>query len=116
MPLRSIVRGLLVSLLLSACTEQPHVPPPPDDDPLPPTDPPIEIPPGAPTDFTSVAASGYLSCARRGDGRLVCWGTHADGASATLRLRWNDLTPHNRASVSGHTGSGARIAAVLPAP
>jgi hypothetical protein len=39
-----------------------------------------------------------------------------DGASATLRMRWNDLARHSQATVSGHTGSGARLAAVLPAP
>jgi hypothetical protein len=31
-------------------------------------------------------------------------------------MRWNDLARHSRATVSGRTGSGARIAAVLPAP
>jgi pimeloyl-ACP methyl ester carboxylesterase len=39
-----------------------------------------------------------------------------NGASATLRMRWNDLARHARATVSGRTGSGARLAAALPAP
>jgi pimeloyl-ACP methyl ester carboxylesterase len=38
------------------------------------------------------------------------------GASATLRMRWNDRARHARATVSGRTGSGARLAATLPAP
>ena len=37
-------------------------------------------------------------------------------ASTTLRMRWNDLARHARASVSGHTGSGTRLTATLPAP
>jgi pimeloyl-ACP methyl ester carboxylesterase len=38
------------------------------------------------------------------------------GATATLRMRWSDLARHPRATVTGHTGSGARLAATLPAP
>ena len=38
------------------------------------------------------------------------------GATATLRMRWDDLARHPRATVSGRTGSGARLAATLPAP
>jgi pimeloyl-ACP methyl ester carboxylesterase len=38
------------------------------------------------------------------------------GATATLRMRWDDLARHPRATVTGHTGSGARLAATLPAP
>jgi pimeloyl-ACP methyl ester carboxylesterase len=38
------------------------------------------------------------------------------GASATVRMRWNDLERHAQAIVSGRTGSGARLAATLPAP
>ena len=38
------------------------------------------------------------------------------GATATLRLRWNDLARHPRATVSGRTGSGAHLTATLPAP
>jgi hypothetical protein len=37
-------------------------------------------------------------------------------ATTTLRMRWNDLARHPRASVSGHTGSGTRLTATLPAP
>ena len=37
-------------------------------------------------------------------------------ATATLRMRWNDLARHPRASLSGHTGSGSRLTATLPAP
>ena len=37
-------------------------------------------------------------------------------ATATLRMRWNDLARHSRASVSGHTSSGTRLTATLPAP
>jgi hypothetical protein len=39
-----------------------------------------------------------------------------NGATTTLRLRWHDLARHPRASVSGHTGSGTRLVATLPAP
>ena len=38
------------------------------------------------------------------------------GATTTLRMRWDDLARHPRATVSGRTGSGARLAATLPAP
>jgi TAP-like protein len=38
------------------------------------------------------------------------------GATATLRMRWNDLARHPRATVTGRTGSGTRLAAKLPAP
>jgi pimeloyl-ACP methyl ester carboxylesterase len=38
------------------------------------------------------------------------------GARATLRMRWDDLARRPRATVTGHTGSGARLAATLPAP
>jgi hypothetical protein len=38
------------------------------------------------------------------------------GVSATLRMRWHDLARHPRATLTGHTGSGARLAASLPAP
>jgi pimeloyl-ACP methyl ester carboxylesterase len=38
------------------------------------------------------------------------------GATATLRMRWDDLARHPRATVSGRTGSGTRLAATLPAP
>jgi pimeloyl-ACP methyl ester carboxylesterase len=39
-----------------------------------------------------------------------------DGVAATLQLRWNDLARRSRATVSGRTGSGAHLAATLPAP
>jgi pimeloyl-ACP methyl ester carboxylesterase len=38
------------------------------------------------------------------------------GAGATLRMRWDDLARRPRATVTGRTGSGARLAATLPAP
>jgi pimeloyl-ACP methyl ester carboxylesterase len=38
------------------------------------------------------------------------------GATTTLRLRWNDLARRSRATVTGHTGSGAQLSATLPAP
>jgi hypothetical protein len=38
------------------------------------------------------------------------------GATATLRMRWDDLARHPRATVTGHIGSGTRLAATLPAP
>ena len=38
------------------------------------------------------------------------------GVGATLRMRWHDLARHPRATLAGHTGSGARLAASLPAP
>ena len=39
-----------------------------------------------------------------------------NGVAATLKLRWNDLARRSRATVSGRTGSGAHLAATLPAP
>jgi pimeloyl-ACP methyl ester carboxylesterase len=38
------------------------------------------------------------------------------GIAATVRMRWDDLARHPRATLSGRTGSGARLAATLPAP
>ena len=38
------------------------------------------------------------------------------GASATLRMRWDDLARHPRASVTGRDGAGKRLVASLPAP
>jgi hypothetical protein len=38
------------------------------------------------------------------------------GTTATVRMRWPDLARHARATLTGHTGSGARMAAFLPAP
>jgi pimeloyl-ACP methyl ester carboxylesterase len=38
------------------------------------------------------------------------------GTTATVRMRWHDLARHPRATLSGRTGSGARLAAFLPAP
>jgi hypothetical protein len=38
------------------------------------------------------------------------------GATATLRMRWDDLARHPRATVTGRTGGGARLTATLPAP
>jgi pimeloyl-ACP methyl ester carboxylesterase len=38
------------------------------------------------------------------------------GVTATLRMRWDDLARHPRATVTGRTGSGAHLAATLPAP
>jgi len=38
------------------------------------------------------------------------------GITATVRMRWDDLARRPRATVSGRTGSGARLAATLPAP
>jgi pimeloyl-ACP methyl ester carboxylesterase len=46
--------------------------------------------------------------------RVAVKGPH--GASTTVRMRWNDLARHPRATVSGRTGSGDRLAATLPAP
>src|SRR5829696_2388056 len=46
--------------------------------------------------------------------RVTVKGPH--GVTATLRLRWNDLARRSRATVSGRTGSGAHLAATLPAP
>ena len=39
-----------------------------------------------------------------------------DNATATLRLRWNNLARHPRAAVTGRTGAGSRVVATLPAP
>jgi hypothetical protein len=46
--------------------------------------------------------------------RVVVKGPGA--ATATLRLRWNDLARHPRAAVTGRTGAGSRVVATLPAP
>jgi pimeloyl-ACP methyl ester carboxylesterase len=37
-------------------------------------------------------------------------------ATATLRMHWNDLARRPRASIAGHTGSGLRLVAGVPAP
>jgi pimeloyl-ACP methyl ester carboxylesterase len=37
-------------------------------------------------------------------------------ATATVRMRWHDLARHPRATLTGRTGFGSRLAAVLPAP
>jgi len=47
-------------------------------------------------------------------GRVVVKGPR--GITATVRMRWHDLARHPRATLSGHTGSGARLSAFLPAP
>jgi pimeloyl-ACP methyl ester carboxylesterase len=36
--------------------------------------------------------------------------------TTTLRMRWDDLARHPRATLTGRTGSGARVSATLPAP
>ena len=46
--------------------------------------------------------------------RVTIKGPH--GVTAGLRLRWNDLARRSRATVGGRTGSGAQLAATLPAP
>jgi hypothetical protein len=46
--------------------------------------------------------------------RIEIKGAH--GITATVRMRWDDLARHPRATVTGRTGSGARLAATLPAP
>ena len=38
------------------------------------------------------------------------------GITTTLRMRWDDLARHHRATLTGRTGSGARVSATLPAP
>ncbi|HEV2920110.1 MAG TPA: hypothetical protein VG673_12840, partial [Actinomycetota bacterium] len=38
------------------------------------------------------------------------------GTTVTVRMRWHDLARHARATLTGRTGSGARLAAFLPAP
>jgi pimeloyl-ACP methyl ester carboxylesterase len=38
------------------------------------------------------------------------------GSQATLRMTWDDLSRRPRATVTGHTGSGDRLTATLPAP
>jgi pimeloyl-ACP methyl ester carboxylesterase len=38
------------------------------------------------------------------------------GVTTTLRMRWDDLARHPRATLTGRTGSGARLSATLPAP
>jgi pimeloyl-ACP methyl ester carboxylesterase len=46
--------------------------------------------------------------------KVTAKGPH--NATTTVRMRWNDLTRHPHATLRGHTGSGARLAATLPAP
>ena len=46
--------------------------------------------------------------------RVVVKGPHRTGA--TVRMRWQDRARHPRATLTGRTGSGARLAAALPAP
>jgi hypothetical protein len=46
--------------------------------------------------------------------RVTVKGPH--GVTATLQMGWNDLARRSRATVSGRTGSGAHLAATLPAP
>jgi pimeloyl-ACP methyl ester carboxylesterase len=38
------------------------------------------------------------------------------GVTAALQMRWDDTARHPRATVTGRTGSGTRLAATLPAP
>jgi pimeloyl-ACP methyl ester carboxylesterase len=38
------------------------------------------------------------------------------GITTTLRMRWDDLARHPRATLTGRAGSGARVSATLPAP
>jgi pimeloyl-ACP methyl ester carboxylesterase len=38
------------------------------------------------------------------------------GVAATVGVRWDDLARRSRATVTGHTGSGAHLTATLPAP
>jgi pimeloyl-ACP methyl ester carboxylesterase len=38
------------------------------------------------------------------------------GTTATVRMRWHDLARHPRATLTGRTDTGARLAAFLPAP
>jgi hypothetical protein len=38
------------------------------------------------------------------------------GMTTTVRMRWNDLSRRPRATLTGRTGSGARLSATLPAP
>ena len=38
------------------------------------------------------------------------------GVTTTLRMRWDDLARRPRATLTGRTGSGARLSATLPAP
>ena len=47
-------------------------------------------------------------------GRVVVKGPR--GVNATVRMRWHDLARHPRATLTGRTGSGARLSAFLPAP
>jgi pimeloyl-ACP methyl ester carboxylesterase len=47
-------------------------------------------------------------------GRVVVKGPR--GVNATVRMRWHDLARHPRATLTGRTGSGARLSALLPAP
>ena len=47
-------------------------------------------------------------------GRVVVKGPR--GITATVRMRWHDLARHPRATLTGHTGAGARLSAFLPAP
>jgi hypothetical protein len=65
-------------------------------------------------DTTVDGTAAWNTATGRVTARVTVKGPH--GVTATLRLRWNDLARRSRATVSGRTGSGARLAATLPAP
>ena len=65
-------------------------------------------------DTTVDGAATWNTGTGRVTARVTVKGPH--GVTATLQLRWNDLARRSRATASGRTGSGARLAATLPAP
>jgi pimeloyl-ACP methyl ester carboxylesterase len=65
-------------------------------------------------DTTVDGTAAWNTSTGRVTARVTVKGPH--GVTATVRLRWNDLARHARATASGRTGSGAHLAATLPAP
>src|SRR5215218_7914934 len=65
-------------------------------------------------DTTVDGAATWNTGTGRVTARVTVKGPH--GVTGTLQLRWNDLARRARATVSGRTGSGAHLAATLPAP
>lgn len=55
---------------------------------------------GLPTGVTAIAASGWHTCARTGDGSVLCWGSNFVGQTGN-GVEWSSLVP---VDVKGRTG------------
>lgn len=90
---RPVSCALLVALLVSACKDEHPVPTPQaaagdagdagDSGTPSQPDASTEVPREILTGAMSLVATGLFSCALLHDGRVVCWGLHVDGVSAT---------------------------------